>query len=41
MALGYEAIKCVLHIMNVVRFMKVWLDYASFVYKLLNGCTML
>ena len=27
MALGYEAIKCVLHIMNVVRFMKVWLDH--------------
>ena len=27
MALGYEAIKCVLHTMNVVRFMKVWLDH--------------
>ena len=27
MALGYKAINCVLHIMNVVRFIKVWSDH--------------
>ena len=36
MALGYKAINCVLHIMNVVRFIKVWSDYKS-----LNGFTIL
>ena len=43
MALGYKAINCVLHIMNVVRFIKVWSDHMEGPLndEPLNGFTML